>query len=156
MSFFPTGGWGCTRFLTSFLSLASTNTSLWSLTGREGCLWVPGERPWETAHSEGWIGVKEMHDVQRDWKAQEATLALFMGSELEQGDTGDIVQIPLEGWERNSSKMRKIGGDGIQEGGSEGETQADNGTERTEADVSGWAWRSAWKGRCEQQHSHWS
>lgn len=34
------------------------------------------------------------------------------------------------------SKRRKKGGDGVQEGGSEGETQADSGTERTD-DVDG-------------------
>ena len=37
------------------------------------------------------------------------------------------------------SKRRKRREEGIQEGGSDGETQADKGTEGTETDVSGWA-----------------
>lgn len=67
-------------------------------------------------------------------------MALFMGGELEQADVGDVLEIPLEGWERNLRKRRKRREEGIQEGGSDGETQMEKGTEGTETDVSGWAW----------------
>lgn len=76
-----------------------------------------------------------------------------MGSELEQGDMGDILQLPLEGWVRNLSKRRKKSEEGIQECGSEGETQADNGTERTETAVSGWTGEMLEPGRWEVSSS---
>jgi len=62
-----------------------------------------------------------------------------MEGELEQGEMGDVLKIPLESGERNLSKRRKRREEGIQEGGSDGEIQADKGTEGTETDVSRWA-----------------
>lgn len=104
-SSFSTAEEDCRRVLSPSLSASATDTSPWNVTGR-GHLWVPGERPWGTAHLEAlWVGVRKWKTLKGTKKHREKYCP-FSWEEMEQGDMGGVLEILLEDWKVSRSKQR--------------------------------------------------